>query len=81
LRQQGLIQIDFSGFVPGNRYAQTTSLFLTRDLKVQHLKLAPVGGTGYNWETKLEKELQEAMSHPLEHEITRVPTRKPCKGK
>lgn len=59
LRQQGLIQVDFSGFVPGNRHAQTTSFFLTRDLKVQHLKLAPVGGTGYNWEPKLEQELQE----------------------
>ena len=62
LRRQRLIQVDFSGFVPGNRHAQTTSFFLTRDFQVSHLGLKPVGGTGYNWETNLERELLAEMS-------------------
>jgi hypothetical protein len=31
LRDAGLIQVDFTGFCPGNGYAQTTSLFLDRE--------------------------------------------------
>ena len=58
LRHQGLIQIDFSGFVPGNPHTQTTSFFLTRDFRAEYGKLRPVGGTDYNWETALEQELR-----------------------
>jgi hypothetical protein len=58
LRQAGLIQIDFSGFVPGNPHTQTTSIFLTREFNFDHdQRFTPVGGTGYNWEPALEKEL------------------------
>jgi len=58
LRRAGLIQVDFSGLVPGNPHAQTTSFFFMRDFAVQHAqRVVPVAGTGYNWEPKLEKEL------------------------
>ena len=58
LRQAGLIQMDFSGFVPGNSHTQTTSIFLTRKFDFDHdQRVTPVGGTGYNWEPVLEKEL------------------------
>jgi len=51
LRRAGLIQVDFSGFVPGNPHTQTTSFFLTPEFNFEHRqKIIPVGGTGYNWE-------------------------------
>lgn len=35
LRQGGLTQIDFTGFVPGNGYAHTTSIFIRESFKFQ----------------------------------------------
>jgi hypothetical protein len=35
LREQGLVQIDFTGFAPSNSYAQTTSIFFRGHLKFQ----------------------------------------------
>jgi hypothetical protein len=62
LRQSGLIEVDFSGPVPGNNYHQTTSFFLTRqfDFKPSGSRqpLMPVGGKPLNWEPALERELQ-----------------------
>ena len=58
LRRSGLIQIDFNGLVPGNPQAQTTSFFLMRDFEFAHSQtVLPVGGTSYNWEKGLEREL------------------------
>ena len=41
LRSPGLIEIDFSGFVPGNGYAQTTCVFLRGYLKFKPRNLQP----------------------------------------
>ena len=61
LRRAGLIEVDFSGPVPGNNYCQTTSFFLTRDFNFGPAGLRqprlPIGGRPDNWETKLEAEL------------------------
>lgn len=61
LRNSGLIQVDFSGPVPGNPHYQTTSFFFTRqfDFKPAGIRqpLTPVGGNPLNWETVLEQEL------------------------
>jgi hypothetical protein len=70
LREKGLIQMDFSGFVAGNPHTQTTSFFLTRDFKPRIIKLFPTGGTGYNWESKLEKELRAERYSELTTEGT-----------
>jgi len=64
LRRAGLIQIDFSGFVPGNPHTQTTSFFLTAKFNFEHRqKIIPVGGTGYNWERALESQLLGNKGH------------------
>ena len=66
LRKAGLIEVDFSGPVPGNKHSQTTSFFLTRDFDFQpagcRQPRLPIGGRPDNWERKLEAELlaQEA---------------------
>jgi hypothetical protein len=61
LRRAGLIEVDFSGPVPGNNYSQTTSFFLTREFNFQPAGLRqprlPIGGRSDNWENKLEAEL------------------------
>jgi len=58
LRQAGLIQVDFSGLVPGNANTQTTSFFFMQEFNFKHHQtLSPIGGTGYNWEPALEQEL------------------------
>jgi hypothetical protein len=61
LRTAGLIEVDFSGPVPGNNYTQTTSFFLTRDFNFQpagpRQPRLPIGGKPYNWEKGLEVEL------------------------
>lgn len=66
LRQQGLIEVDFSGPVPGSRHYQTTSFFLTRqfDFKSAHPRQPrmPIGGHALNWETKLEEKLLKEHS-------------------
>jgi hypothetical protein len=46
LREAGLVQIDFTGFAPGNGYAQTTSIFFRnsfrfRPLRTFHPALSP----------------------------------------
>ena len=62
LRESGLIQIDFSGFVPGNNCAQTTSFFLSPGFSFQHnQRVLPIGGTGHNWEKALEQELLDGQ--------------------
>jgi len=38
LRSHGLVQIDFTGFVPSNGYAQTTSIFFRSFLKFKPLE-------------------------------------------
>lgn len=61
LRQSGLIEVDLSGPVPGNKNHQTTSFFFTRqfDFKSAATRqpLTPVGGKEMNWETGLEQEM------------------------
>jgi hypothetical protein len=61
LRRAGLIEVDFSGPVPGNRQSQTTSFFLTREFNFQpagpRQPKLPVGGRPDNWEKYLEAEL------------------------
>lgn len=61
LRRAGLIEVDFSGPVPGNNYSQTTSFFLTREFNFHPAGLRqprlPIGGRPDNWESKLEAAL------------------------
>jgi hypothetical protein len=61
LRQAGLIEVDFSGPVPGNPQSQTTSFFLTREFNFQPTTLRqprmPVGSRRDNWERALEEEM------------------------
>lgn len=61
LRQAGLIEVDFSGPVPGNPQSQTTSFFLTREFNFQPATLRqprmPIGGRHDNWERALEEEM------------------------
>lgn len=61
LRRAGLIEMDFSGPVPGNNHTQTTSFFLTREFNFQpagsRQPRLPIGGRPDNWEKKLEAEL------------------------
>ena len=61
LRQAGLIEVDFSGPVPGNEFCQTTSFFFAREFDFEptgeRQPLAPVGGGIDNWEVALEREL------------------------
>lgn len=61
LRRAGLIEMDFSGPVPGNNHTQTTSFFLTREFNFQpagsRQPRLPIGGRPDNWEEKLEAEL------------------------
>lgn len=46
LREQGLLQIDFNGFSPVNRYASTTSIFIHAQTSIQpgYSPPVPVGG-------------------------------------
>jgi hypothetical protein len=61
LRQSDLIEVDFSGPVPGNSYTQTTSFFLTREFSFcpasARQPAMPVGGKPDNWEKALEQKL------------------------
>lgn len=61
LRNAGLIEVDFSGAVPGSNSCQTTSFFLTRgfDFRSANARqpLMPIGGKPYNWEKSLEQQL------------------------
>lgn len=60
LRRAGLIEMDFSGPVPGNTHSQTTSFFLTRDFNFPpagRQPQTPIGGRPDNWEKILEQEL------------------------
>jgi hypothetical protein len=61
LRQAGLIEVDFSGPVPGNPQTQTTSFFLRREFNFQTTTLRqprmPIGGRRDNWERALEEEM------------------------
>ena len=54
LRHAGLIQVDMTGFTPGNDYTSTTTFFLRRDFAFEPLHARqPMPGTGardYNWE-------------------------------
>jgi hypothetical protein len=63
LRNAGLIEIDFSGPVPGNNISQTTSFFLTRGFDFRPAETGqpsmPVGGRPYNWEKSLAGQLVE----------------------
>jgi hypothetical protein len=69
LRQSGLIEVDLSGPVPGNKNHQTTSFFFTRqfDFKPAELRqpLPPVGGKVMNWETGLEQELLQSCGQKV----------------
>jgi hypothetical protein len=66
LRNSGLIEIDFSGPVPGNVHHQTTSFFLTRQFNFKSAGARqprrPTGGMALNWETRLEQELLQGDS-------------------
>jgi len=61
LRNSGLIEVDFSGPVPGNVNHQTTSFFLTRQFNFNSANprqpRMPIGGVAMNWESNLEQEL------------------------
>ncbi len=61
LRQAELIEVDFSGLVPGNSHSQTTSFFFTRGFNFRSASprqpKMPVGGKADNWEKALEQEL------------------------
>jgi hypothetical protein len=61
LRQAGLIEVDFSGPVPGSRHNQTTSFFFSREFNFQpagsRQPKMPVGGRPDNWEKSLEAQL------------------------
>jgi methyltransferase family protein len=61
LREANLIEVDFSGPVPGNDQTQTTSFFFTREFNFRpagpRQPLMPVGGKPDNWERVLEQEL------------------------
>ncbi len=47
LRDSGLIQVDMAGFGPINRYTWTTSLFLSRSVRIEpRLDRLPAPGTG-----------------------------------
>lgn len=54
LKQQNLIQIDFSGFGPVNNYTWSTTIFFDREFNMNHLvsnnNLHPIGGLNYNEE-------------------------------
>lgn len=70
LRRAGLIEMDFSGPVPGNDHTQTTSFFLSRNFDFQpagsRQPRLPIGGRPDNWEPKLEAELlAEEASSPV----------------
>ncbi|HEX6284904.1 MAG TPA: class I SAM-dependent methyltransferase [Pyrinomonadaceae bacterium] len=61
LRRAGLIEVDFSGPVPGSNSCQTTSFFLTRGFDFRSANgrqpSVPIGGKPYNWEESLERQL------------------------
>ncbi len=70
LRGAGLIEVDFSGPVPGNPYCQTTSFFFTRQFNFKSADsrrpIMPIGGRADNWERSLEEELlNEYRGHRL----------------
>ena len=66
LRQANLIEVDFSGPVPGNNHNQTTSFFFTRGFDFRpagnRQPSMPVGGRPDNWEKFLEQELLNEIS-------------------
>jgi methyltransferase family protein len=63
LRKAGLIEVDFSGPVPGVSHHQTTSFFFRREFNFQSANSRqpkmPVGGGPDNWEKSLEAQLLE----------------------
>jgi Methyltransferase domain len=60
LREAGLIEVDMTGFAPGNDYACTTTFFLHRAFAFTPLHdRQPMPGTGaheYNWEAGIMQE-------------------------
>jgi Methyltransferase domain len=66
LRESGLIEIDMTGFAPGNDYTCTTSFYLHRDFAFQpaddRQPQPGIGAQPYNWEEGAMKERLAAMT-------------------
>jgi hypothetical protein len=75
LREEDLIEVDFTGFGPINRYTSTTSLFLRRDVQLRPIGVQPrVGRGGLPQNVRTSRGTSDPVRGQLATEASAQPT-------